>query len=141
MKNNDLETFLRSDVSEDLRANSSKGQNQDMITLQRNNLPQGTTQAARGVQFLKPLHVTNPEGMKAKVYKVTTNKPDNFGNPVTVYFNVGGAKYSKGFKLTSDNLASIVELLGADETKWIGKGVTIGKLVDDEGGERLVFTK
>jgi hypothetical protein len=141
MENDDLETFLRSDVSEDLRANSSKGQNQDMITLQRNNLPQGTAQAARGVQFLKPLHVTNPEGMKAKVYKVTTNKPDNFGNPVTVYFNVGGAKYSKGFKLTSDNLASIVELLGADETKWIGKGITIGKLVDDEGGERLVFTK
>lgn len=114
---------------------------QELITLQRNNIPQGDKAQTRGVQFLKPLHVTNPKGMSAKIYKVTTDKPDNFGNPVTVYFNIGGAKYSKGFKFTSDNLASLVDLLGAEESKWIGKSITIGKLVDDDGGERLVFAK
>lgn len=112
-----------------------------MITLQRNNIPQGDAQQSRGVQFLKPTHVTNPKGMAAKIYKVTNGKSDNFGNPVTVHFNIDGARYSKGFKFTSDNLASLVALFGQDETKWVGKTLTIGKLVDDEGGERLVFTK
>ncbi len=112
-----------------------------MITLQRNNIPQGNQQAARGVQFLKPMHITNPKGITAKIYKVSTDKPDNFGNPVNVYFNADGQKYSKGFKLTSDNLASLVTLLGSDETKWVGKTVTIGKMVDDDGGERLIFGK
>jgi hypothetical protein len=120
---------------------SRKSNGEEMITLQRNNIPQGGAQQSRGVQFLKPIHVTNPKGMAAKIYKVTSVKPDNFGNPYTVYFNIDGAKYSKGFKPTSDNLASLVELFGADETKWIGKSVTVGKLVDDEGGERLIFTK
>jgi hypothetical protein len=135
----DWASLLASEAHISQRGNSN--QEETMITLQRNNIPQSGQAQTRGVQFLKPLHVTNPKGMTAKIYKVTSDKPDNFGNPYTVYFNVGGAKYSKGFKPTSDNLASLVELLGPDEKKWVGKPVTIGKLVDDEGGERLVFTK
>lgn len=138
-----FEEFLASDPSEEMRSrgNSEQGNDNTMIELQRNNLPASGVTATRGVQFLKPTHVKDPKGMTAKIYKVTTDKPDNFGNPYTVFFNANGAKYSKGFKPTSDNLASLVGLLGADETKWVGKSVTIGKLVDDEGGERLVFTK
>jgi hypothetical protein len=136
-----FEEFLASDPSEEFRNRGNSEQGKDMITLQRNNIPQGQQAAGRGVQFLKPVHVTNPKGMAAKVIKVTSDKPDNFGNPYTVFFSMNSAKYSKGFKPTSDNLAALVEILGADETRWAGKSVTIGKLVDDEGGERLVFTK
>ena len=114
-----------------------------MITLQRNQTP-SETNVQRGVQFLKPQHVPVVNGkigtLPAKVYKVTTDKPDGFGNPVIVYFNATGQKYSKSFKLTSDNLASLVEILGADETKWAGKAITISK-VASEDGERLTFSK
>jgi hypothetical protein len=138
----ELEGFLASDPSEELRSMEEiqKKDNQ-MIELATNNIPQGQSTAKRGVQFLKPQHIKNPNGEKAKILKVATDKPDSFGNPYTVYFTFGGQKYSKGFKPTSDNLRDIVGLLGADETKWSGKPITIGKLVDDEGGERLIFTK
>jgi hypothetical protein len=137
----DGETLLAFDeLSPDVQKAIQEKRKQNMITLQRNNVPQGQSQAARGVQFLKPVHVTK-EGVKATILRVVTDKPDNFGNPVTVQFSFGGAKYSKGFKLTSDNLASLVDILGADETKWTKKTVTIAKLVDDDGAERLVFLK
>ena len=141
-KEESIEEFLASDPSMEFRnrGNSEEEKNQ-MIELQSNQVPTGPSQAKRGVQFLKPMHIKNPSGEKAKVIKVTSDKPDNFGNPYTVFFTFGGQRYSKGFKPTSDNLASLVNILGADETKWSGKPVTIGKLVDDEGGERLVFTK
>ena len=111
-----------------------------MITIQRSNVPQGGAQTPRGIQFLKPMHATK-EGVKATITKVTTDKPDNFGNPYVVYLTIGGQKYSKGFKGTSDNLASLVDILGADETKWIKKTVTVLRVTDDEGSERLAFAK
>lgn len=109
-----------------------------MITLQRNNPTQGAT-TPRGVQFLSPRHITNAEGHQAKIAKVTIDKPDNFGNPYVVYFVMDGQKYSKGFKPTSDALAQIVDLFGTDEKKWPGKSLRIGKMCDDDGGERLVY--
>jgi len=111
-----------------------------MIQVQRNNVPQGTQQAARGVQFLKPIHATK-EGVKATITKVSTDKPDNFGNPYVVYMTINGQRYSKGFKPTSDNLASLVDLLGSDESKWIKKSITVFRVTDDEGSERLAFGK
>jgi hypothetical protein len=117
---------------------------EDMINLQRNQTPTETS-AHRGVQFLKPSHVPVVSGkigtLKAKIYKVTTDKPDGFGNPVTVYYNVDGQKYSKGYKFTSDNLADHCDLLTPDETKWIGKSITISKKIGDDGEERLIFSK
>ena len=137
-----LEEFLASDPSEEFRNRGNpEKENSTMIVLQTNNIPENAKAAARGVQFLKPMHIKTTDGEKAKVIKVTSDKKDSFGNPYTVYFTFGGQKYSKGFKPTSDNLASLVSLLGPDETKWAGKFVTIGKQVDDEGGERLIFTK
>lgn len=116
-----------------------------MITIQRSNLPQGTTQTPKGVQFLKPMHATK-EGVKATINRVTAAgvdgaKADNFGNPYVVFLSINGQKYSKGFKPTSDNLASLVDVLGADETKWAKKTVTVYRVTDDEGAERLAFGK
>lgn len=136
-----FDEFLASDPSEEFRnrGNSSQGKEQTMITVQRNNVPQQGKTQARGVQFLKPIHVPTT-GVKAQIYKATSDKPDNFGNPYVVYFQFNGGKYSKGFKPTSDNLATLVDLLGADETKWAKKTVTITRLVDDEGAERIAFS-
>jgi hypothetical protein len=117
-----------------------KRKHNPMITIQRNNVPQGGTQTPRGVQFLKPMHATK-EGVKATITKCTSDKPDNFGNPYVVYLTIAGQKYSKGFKPTSDNLATLVDLLGADETKWSKKTVTVFRMTDDEGSERLAFGK
>ena len=113
-----------------------------MITVQRNNRTSDAgASTPRGVQFLSPRHVTDAKGLKATVYKVTTDKPDNYSNPIVVYFKVGNDKYSKGFKVSSDGLIALVDLYGEDEKKWLGKPVTIGKYVDDDGGERLTFGK
>jgi hypothetical protein len=135
------ESLIGSEAFSNTKSNlKSEKEKNEMINLQRNQAPTETN-VKRGVQFLKPQHVTNPTApLKAKIYKVTTDKPDGFGNPVIVYFQVGTQKYSKSFKLTSDNLAALVELHGADETKWIGKPVSIGKSVSEDG-ERLTFTK
>lgn len=109
-----------------------------MITVTRNNPTQGAS-TPKGVQFLSPRHISNPEGHVATITKVTTDKPDNFGNPYVVYFVMDGQKYSKGYKSSSDALATLVDLFGADEKKWVKKTVVIGKLVDDDGGERLTY--
>lgn len=134
-----IEEFLASDPSEEFRSRGNSIQGNEMITLQRNNTTTGTS-TPKGVQFLRPMHVT-PEGVKAIIVKATADKPDNFGNPVVVDFSFNGGKYRKGFKLTSDNLASIVDIHGADESKWAKKPIMIAKSVDDDGGERLVFRK
>jgi hypothetical protein len=139
------ESLIASEPSQNWKYQGSiyQGENK-MITLQRNNIPDQPSNAQRGVQFLKPSHIPvngkDIGSLKAKVYKVTTDKPDGFGNPVVVYFQTPGQKYSKSFKYTSDNLAMLVDLLGADETKWIGKAVTISKTVTEDG-ERLTFGK
>lgn len=111
---------------------------QPMITVTRNNPTQGAS-TPKGIQFLSPRHITNPEGHTATITKVTTDKPDNFGNPYVVYFVMDGQKYSKGYKPTSDALSTLVDLFGADEKKWIKRTVVIGKMVDDDGGERLTY--
>jgi hypothetical protein len=116
-------------------------ENQTMIELQRNNIPESGGVQKRGVQFLKPAHIKSDKGQLARITKVTTDKPDNFGNPVVVYFLMDVQRYSKGFKLTSDNLASICDILGTDETKWVNRLILIGKFSDDDGNERLIFTK
>lgn len=112
-----------------------------MIEIQRNNTPEKGSTGVRGVQFLKPSHVTNPKGNEAKIYKVTTDKPDNFSNPYVVFFEMNGGKYSKGFKPTSDNLHSLVDLFGADEKKWIGKKLLIVKQIGEDEAPRLAFKK
>lgn len=111
-----------------------------MLELQRRQVPTGNDQTAKGITFLKPQHATK-EGVTASITKVTTDKKDNFGNPVVVYYSIAGAKYSKGYKLSSDNLASHVDVLGADETKWAKKSIKVFKVTDDEGSERLAFGK
>lgn len=115
-----------------------------MITVQRGNAASATS-TPKGVQFLSPRHITKAEGHIAKVTKVTTpdngGKPDNFGNPYVVYFLMEGTRYSKGFKPTSDALAQLVDLLGADEKKWSNASIRITKTVDDDGGERLAYLK
>lgn len=113
-----------------------------MITVQRPNQAKSSNAGSRGVQFLSPYkHVTKAEGHKATIYKVTTDKPDNFGNPYVVYFEMDGQKYSKGFLPTADGLAQLVELFGADEKKWIKKPLVISKSTDEDGGQRLVYLK
>jgi len=109
-----------------------------MIELQRRQVPTGNEQTPRGVTFLKPQHATK-EGTVATITKVTNGKPDNFGNPVVVSYSMNGQKYSKGYKLTSDNLASHVDALGNDESKWAKKSIKIFRVTDDEGAERLAF--
>lgn len=113
-----------------------------MIVIQRSNTPTGTA-TPKGVQFLNLGHVTNPNGHVAKILKVTSpdngGKPDNYGNPYVVFFEYGGQKYSKGFKPSSDNLASLASLFGNDESTWKNKLVLIGKQVDEDGG-RLTFS-
>lgn len=112
-----------------------------MIKLQRQQA--GTQgQGQKGVQFLSPRHITEKGGHLAKITKVTTDKPDNFGNPYVVYFQMDGdsTKYSKGFRPTSSLLADLVDLFGEDEKKWIGKRLVIGKIADEEDAERLSFS-
>ena len=111
-----------------------------MIRVDRSNTSTGKTTQQRGVQFLKTDHVTEA-GKLAKITKVTTDKPDNFGNPYVVYFEIDGQRYSKGYSPTSDALATLVELLGEDEKKWIGKTIVIGKSNDPDQGTRLTYAK
>ena len=129
------------------KANYQPKDKEEMIKIQRNNVPTGDAVQTRGVQFLKPIHVSD-KGSRATIYKVTSpdngGTPDNFGNPVVIYFEIGGQKYSKGFKFSSDNLADIVSILGDDESKWTKKGhneLTLLKLRGDEGDLRLGFRK
>jgi hypothetical protein len=110
-----------------------------MITVQRGNPAQGKS-TPKGIQFLNLGHI-GATATVAKITEVTTDEPDNYGNPVVVYFEFGGTDYSKGFKPTSDGLIALVDLLGADETKWVGKSVKIGKKADKRGGERLTYSK
>lgn len=114
----------------------------DMIKVRRQQ--HGTDgQGQKGTQFLSPRHVTSKGGHIAKITKVTTDKPDNFGNPYVVYFVMDGdaTKYSKGFKDTSSLLGNLVDLFGEDESKWPGKSLVIGKQVDEDGAERLTFSQ
>lgn len=122
------------------KAIQEKRKQKPMINLTARQVPQDSAQTPRGITFLKPMHATK-EGVKATIYKVTTDKADNYGNPVVVYYTFGGQKYSKGYKFSSDNLAKHVEILGADETKWAKKSLTIFKVTDEELSERLAFGK
>jgi len=111
-----------------------------MITVTRN---QGTTtEVNKGVQFLSPNHIFSTNGETAKITKFVNNEknPDKFGNVYTVYFEFNGGKYCKGYKPTSDALATLVDLFGTDEKKWVGKTVIIGKHIDDDGGARLTYS-
>lgn len=107
-----------------------------MIVLQRAAQNSGKS-TPRGVQFLKTDHVMQPT--PAKILKVTTDKPDNFSNPIVVYFTFGGITYSKGYKPTADGLARLVELFGNDETKWANRDVILSAAEDTEGGLRLAY--
>lgn len=115
-----------------------------MIKVNRANANQGNAhQGQRGVQFLSPRHVTAKGGHPAKILRVTTTQPDNFGNPYVVYFVMDGdnTKYSKGFRETSTLLISLVDMFGDDEKKWPGQKLLINKIVDEEGSERLNFSE
>ena len=111
-----------------------------MIEVQR---PQKQTNngTSKGVQFLSPKHVHAADGkLLLKVTDCTTNEPDNYGNPVVVYFvDASGVQYSKGFKLTSDNLADICDILGKDETKFAGKYLLVTVETTKRGQEQLKF--
>jgi hypothetical protein len=117
----------------------SDKEEKDMINVRRQE--QQKSGSPRGVQFLSPRHITAPGGHVAKIVKVTTDKPDNFGNPIIVYFTFDGEsqKYSKGFRETSTLLCDLVDFFGNDEKKWPGKTVVISKELDDEQSERLRF--
>ncbi len=111
-----------------------------MITVTKNT--SATTEVGKGVQFLSPRHIFSSDGEKATITKFLNHEkePDKFGNIYTVFFSFNNGKYSKGYKPTSDALAVLVGLFGADEKKWAGKSVIIGKHVDDDGGERLTYS-
>lgn len=114
-----------------------------MIKVDRTN-HQAQQGSAKGVQFLSPKHVMSSSGITAKITKVTTNKPDNFGNPYVVYFYDGTTKYSKGYSPTSDALIALVDLFGEDEKKWVNRTVVIGKELNDsadkDSGYRLTYS-
>jgi len=110
-----------------------------MIKVDRSNQAQGQ-KTQRGVQFLSPKHILN-DRQEATITKVTTDKPDNFGNPYVVYYKFGGQKYSKGYSETSDALMTLVDLFGEDEKKWIDKKVILGKVSSEETGTRLTYAK
>lgn len=110
----------------------------DMITTTRSNPTQGNS-TPRGVQFLSPKHVTTPEGLVLQITEVTTDEPDNFGNPYVVYFQNGRDKYSKGFSPTHSLLHALVDMFGEDEKKWTGSQLRVTKQVTRGGAERLVF--
>jgi len=99
------------------------------------------TEVNKGVQFLSPNHIFSTNGETATITKFVNHekKPDKFGNVYTVSFEFNGGKYIKGYKPTSDALATLVELFGNDEKKWVGKTVIIGKQVDDDGAARLAY--
>lgn len=132
------QSLLLTEPARKTSQNSANRSNEEMITVNRNNQPQATNSTPKGVQFLSPRHVTTAEGFVATIYKVTIDQPDNFGNPYIVYFKSGADKFSKGFKPTSENLISLVDLFGDDEKKWVGVDVLINKKVDDNS-ERLIF--
>jgi hypothetical protein len=111
-----------------------------MLTVVRSNAPEGKA-VSKGVQFLSPRHITSPEGLVFAISKVTTDKPDNYGNPYVVYFMRNGEKYAKGFKPTADALATLVDLFGIDEKKWTGKKVLVGVHTDEDSGVRLTWQK
>ena len=110
-----------------------------MITVTRN--ANATTEVGKGIQFLSPNHIFSTDGEKATIVKFLNHekKPDKFGNVYTVSYEFNGGKYSKGYKPSSDALATLVDLFGPDEKKWTGKVVIIGKSTDDEGGVRLTY--
>ena len=110
-----------------------------MIKIQRNT-PAQSGATNKGIQFLNLSHVT-AKGVVFTIEKVTTDKPDSYGNPYVVYFSADGQKYSKGYKPTSDALADLVELFGEEEKKWVGKKVLIGKTSDPDDGDRLSYSK
>lgn len=116
-----------------------------MIKVDRSNREAQKGGAQKGVQFLSPKHVADGKELTCKVVKVTTNKPDNFGNPYVVYFFDGTTKYSKGYSETSDALISLVDMLGEDEKKWVGRTVVVGKELNDsadkESGYRLTYSQ
>jgi hypothetical protein len=94
--------------------------------------------STRGVQFLSPRHVEIP--LALKITEVTTSEPDNFGNPVVVYFvDSKGVQYSKGFSLTSDLLCDICDMLGKDESKWVGSILICSAVAGKRGGMQLHF--
>lgn len=109
-----------------------------MITVQSNNVATASP-AQSGVQFLSPKHIPENGILALKVTRVTTDKPDNFGNPYVVYFSGQGGKYSKGYKPTSEATAVFAGVWGNDETKWIGQSVNVGKSTDEDGGVRLTY--
>jgi len=111
-----------------------------MINARRQAAPSGSG-GVSGVQFLGLKHITSSGGHVAKIVRVTTDKPDNFGNPFVVYFTMGedGTRYSKGFRETSPLLCDLVDFFGNDEKKWLGKQIVIRKVTDEEGSERLSF--
>lgn len=111
-----------------------------MIKVQRSNPVSTTGAAIKGVQFLAPKHVADGP-LVMKITKVTTDKPDNFLNPIVVFFENRSTKYSKGFKETSYNLIALVDIFGADEKKWIGKDVQVSAVADDGGALQLHFAK
>lgn len=110
-----------------------------MLTVQTSNAPKGSA-TQKGVQFLKPEHV-RAKSLVFTVAKVTTDKPDNFGNPYVVYFTCNGQRYSKGYSPTSTGLAELVSVMGTpDETKWAKKTVLIGASSSEDTGERLTYS-
>lgn len=111
-----------------------------MIVLKRNN-PRVATNIPKGLQFLGLKHVEDGD-IVLKITEVTTDEPDNFGNPLVVYFeDRNGSAYSKGWIPTSDTLAHLCEMFTKDETKWAGRFVTVGKATDRKGGMRLTFAE
>lgn len=124
------------------KAIQEKRKQKPMINVQRHQVPEATTQTPHGVIFAKPQHFSR-KGDKMLITKVTSpdngGKPDNFGNPYVVFWITNDQKYQKGFKPTSDNLATLVDLLGSDEAKWVKKTVTIFCVEDEDKNLRIAF--
>lgn len=110
-----------------------------MIQVQSNN-PTANAPGQTGVQFLSPKHVPQGGVLRLTIVRVTTDKPDNFGNPYVVTFTGQGGKYSKGYKPTSEATAIFAGAWGNDEAKWIGQLLDVGKATDEDGGVRLTYT-
>jgi hypothetical protein len=129
-------------VSNSPRVNpKTEKENNTMLQLTERQQPTATGNQVKGYTFWKPQHCTKA-GTKCTVSKVTTDKPDNFGNPVVVYWTANdGQKYSKGFSLAADGLRNIAGVLSLDETKWKGKSFMAYQEVGDEGDLRTRFGK
>lgn len=115
-----------------------------MLNLVERQTPQTTANTPKGYTFWKPQHATKA-GVKCTVIKVTSpdngGKPDNYGNPVVLYFTANDQKYSKGFTLASDGLRNIALVLGLDESKWPKKSFMAYQETGDEGDLRTRFGK